>query len=75
MSRYKSPAIGGSPIFGRSTPTHGAGFGRRFVTFLFDCLDVYRQRRALEALDDRMLKDIGLTRCDVEAEVSRPVWR
>jgi hypothetical protein len=50
-------------------------FGRRLIAFLFDCIDIYRQRRALEALDDRMLKDIGLTRCDVEAEISRPVWR
>lgn len=75
MSRYKSPAIGGSPIFGRSTSTGSASFGRRLVAFVFDCIDVYRQRRALEALDDRMLKDIGLTRCDVEAEISRPIWR
>jgi len=75
MSRYKSPAIGGSPIFGRSTSTSRAGFGRRFIAFLFDCLEIYRQRRALGALDDRMLKDIGVSRCDVEAEVSRPFWR
>jgi len=75
MSRYKSPAIGGSPIFGRSRASEGLSFGRRLIAFLFDCIDVYRQRRALEALDERMLKDIGLTRCDVEAEVSRPIWR
>jgi uncharacterized protein YjiS (DUF1127 family) len=43
--------------------------------FLLDILDVYRQRRALGSLDERMLKDIGLTRCEVECEVSRPPWR
>jgi hypothetical protein len=75
MSRYKSPAIGGSPIFGRSRTSERLPLGRRFISFLFDCIDIYRQRRALEALDERMLKDIGLTRCDVEAEISRPVWR
>ncbi|MDY0870381.1 DUF1127 domain-containing protein [Dongia rigui] len=75
MSRYKSPTIGRSPIFGRSRSLERLSFGRRLIAFLFDCIDIYRQRRALEALDDRMLKDIGLTRCDVEAEVSRPVWR
>lgn len=75
MSRYKSPALGESPLFGRSTCTSSLPLGRRFIAFLFDCIDVYRQRRTLEALDDRMLKDIGLTRCDVEAEVSRPFWR
>ena len=34
-----------------------------------------RQRRLLARLDDRMLRDIGLTRLDVEREVSKPFWR
>ena len=34
---------------------------------------LYRQRRALESLDDRMLRDIGVTRADVEAEAKRPM--
>jgi uncharacterized protein YjiS (DUF1127 family) len=34
-----------------------------------------RQRRALGALDDRMLKDIGLTRADVTSECHNPFWR
>jgi uncharacterized protein YjiS (DUF1127 family) len=33
-----------------------------------------RQRRELQALDERMLKDIGLTRLDVEREVSKHFW-
>ena len=33
-----------------------------------------RQRRELQQLDDRMLKDIGLTRADVEREVNKPFW-
>lgn len=75
MSRYKSPSIGSDPIFGRPK-SHGEATALRLVvTFLFDCLENYRQRKALAALDDHMLKDIGLTRCDVEAEVSRPFWR
>ncbi|WP_374383843.1 DUF1127 domain-containing protein [Dongia sp.] len=75
MSRYKLPALSGPSLFGRPSSRAAVGLSRRIVTYLFDCLDVYRQRRALEALDDRLLKDIGLTRCDVEAEVSRPFWR
>lgn len=34
-----------------------------------------RQRRQLEALNDAMLKDIGLTRADVRMEAERPFWR
>lgn len=38
-------------------------------------MDLYRQRRALLKLDDRMLKDIGLSRLDVEREAEKPFWR
>jgi uncharacterized protein YjiS (DUF1127 family) len=34
-----------------------------------------RQRRALCALDDRTLKDIGLDRSDVWRESRKPWWR
>ncbi|HXV22906.1 MAG TPA: DUF1127 domain-containing protein [Alphaproteobacteria bacterium] len=34
-----------------------------------------RQRRALLQLDDALLKDIGLTRADVERECGKPFWR
>ncbi len=33
------------------------------------------QRHALDLLNDRMLKDIGLTRADVEWETRKPFWR
>lgn len=75
MSRYKLPAIGGAPSFGRSTFSGAAALSRLVVVRLLDYLELYRQRHALEALDDRMLKDIGITRCDVEREISRPFWR
>ncbi|WP_447592295.1 DUF1127 domain-containing protein [Aquipseudomonas campi] len=32
------------------------------------------QRRRLAALDERALKDIGLSRADVEQESRRPFW-
>jgi uncharacterized protein YjiS (DUF1127 family) len=34
-----------------------------------------RQRRHLSELSDHMLKDIGLSRADVEAEAAKPFWR
>jgi uncharacterized protein YjiS (DUF1127 family) len=34
-----------------------------------------RDRRALAALDERTLKDIGLSRCDISAEIARRRWR
>ena len=34
-----------------------------------------KQRRALARLDDRLLRDIGLSAADVEGEVSKPFWR
>jgi uncharacterized protein YjiS (DUF1127 family) len=38
-------------------------------------LERVHQRRHLAQLSDHMLKDIGLTRADVEAEMSKPFWR
>jgi len=37
--------------------------------------EVYRQRRALLALSDDMLKDIGINRSQADFEGSKPFWR
>ncbi len=34
----------------------------------------WRQRQALLALDDHLLKDIGITRVDVEREIGKSLW-
>jgi len=34
----------------------------------------YRSRRMLRALDRQSLSDIGLSRCDAEAEARKPFW-
>ncbi len=38
-------------------------------------LERTQQRRALQRLDDRLLKDIGLSRADVAGESGKPFWR
>jgi len=49
------------------------------VAAFFDRLaaaqDRRRQRHALARLDDRMLRDIGLSMSDVEVELAKPFWR
>ncbi|MDQ7249217.1 DUF1127 domain-containing protein [Dongia sedimenti] len=34
-----------------------------------------RQRRDLAALSDHSLRDIGLSRVDVQSEIAKPMWR
>jgi len=55
---------------------------RRTINRLSQVLEIvgcwyqrYRQRRQLLALDDQMLKDIGLTRATAQHEGNKPFWR
>jgi uncharacterized protein YjiS (DUF1127 family) len=50
----------------------------RLASMLRSCMiwsERSRQRRALLALDDRLLKDIGLSRTDVVHERMKPFWK
>lgn len=51
-----------------------APFRRFRRVSLLDVIDIYRQRRALDRLDDHALQDIGLTREEARAEARRPIW-
>ena len=46
----------------------------RAIELVLGWQEVARQRRALLKLDERLLKDIGITRADAEHEASRPFW-
>jgi uncharacterized protein YjiS (DUF1127 family) len=48
---------------------------RRFAAGLRLCRERRRQRLALARLGDHLLKDIGLTAADVDAECAKPFWR
>lgn len=45
-----------------------------FWAGLFDRILLARQRRRLASLDDHILRDIGLTREQAQAEAAEPVW-
>lgn len=49
--------------------------GNHFVMTLREWSRRNRERAELAALDDRMLKDIGLTRADAEFLGNKPFWR
>lgn len=45
------------------------------ATWVRESAERSRQRRALARLNDFDLRDIGLTRRDVEVETGKPFWR
>jgi uncharacterized protein YjiS (DUF1127 family) len=47
----------------------------QFVELALAGLERARQRRQLQSLNDHMLKDLGLSRADVEGEAGKPFWR
>lgn len=47
-----------------------AGLFRRILT----ALALHRSRARLADLPDHMLRDIGCTRAEAEAEAARPLW-
>jgi uncharacterized protein YjiS (DUF1127 family) len=52
---------------------HVAGTIRRPAILISRWLEQGAERRRLQSLDDHMLKDMGVSRCDVEREV-RTGW-
>jgi uncharacterized protein YjiS (DUF1127 family) len=46
-----------------------------FVDMVLGWLERARQRRALMALSDHMLRDIGLSRATAHGEAAKPFWR
>ncbi len=51
----------------------------RYLAALWETLFTWRkrasQRRQLASLEDRLLKDMGISRADAEREASKPFWR
>ena len=45
------------------------------VRMVLDWQERASERRHVSGLDDHLLKDVGLTRADVETEARKPFWR
>jgi uncharacterized protein YjiS (DUF1127 family) len=77
-------ALATSPLYGTaiSRRSHAEPIARRAATWLRRAdaairlwQDRSRGRRELLRLDDHVLRDIGITRLQAEAEASKPFWR
>jgi uncharacterized protein YjiS (DUF1127 family) len=47
----------------------------KVVETIFTWIERSRMRRRLLALDDRMLRDVGISRAEVHGEAQKPFWR
>ena len=75
MYRYNVNDKSGSYFVRPSRGMAGTGVVTRFFDHALVWLERVRQRRHLAELDDRLLRDIGLSRAEVEHEISRPFWK
>jgi uncharacterized protein YjiS (DUF1127 family) len=63
----------GAPALARGVRAPGAL--TRTLDRVDGWIERYRQRRQLLGLNDALLKDIGISRADVEREAAKPFWR
>ena len=69
--RRGSVAFQEQPVFGR----RAASWLRRVRDTIRLWQDRTRGRQQLRDLDDHVLRDIGITRLQADAEASKPFWR
>lgn len=66
----KGPALSGWAFVSRLARSAARG-----LDVLLEWQERASQRGHLASLEDHMLKDVGLSRADVEHETSKPFWR
>ena len=75
MPSYPRPVILDPVTAGPGRPTERLRAALSWVILtLLRWQELARQRRALGAMSDHMLKDLGLTRTDALREAGRPFW-
>ena len=71
-------SLGGSAGKNRRFRGNAGSKTGAWLVRLLDCLALWQQRadsrRHLAALDDRLLRDIGKGRGDIETEIRKPFW-
>lgn len=73
MYRYNTSEKSGSNFI---APSHGVtAVATRLSDLVITWFDRSRQRQHLAELDDRMLRDVGLSRAEVDNEVSQRFWQ
>ena len=70
----RSPAEGEVPVGGARIP-HPWTVAAWATGFYARCEERWRSRRALEMLDDRGLRDIGITRDQAHREINKAFWK
>lgn len=73
MAIARPPAY--HPTVADQTTATSHGWFTRLIRTLLEWRERARERRDLIAMDQRMLKDIGLTKVDAWREANKPVWR
>jgi uncharacterized protein YjiS (DUF1127 family) len=76
VAALTSPVQGmlGRPFYGDLPPLALRPRGRALAVLL-RWRERARQRRQLREMNDHLLRDIGITRAEAQAEAERPFWR
>nr|WP_236620547.1 DUF1127 domain-containing protein [uncultured Pseudomonas sp.] len=61
-------------MFHHAHEAPAAPLWKRALKRLLQWHELARQRRLLAGLSDEALKDIGLSRADIQEEIERPFW-
>jgi uncharacterized protein YjiS (DUF1127 family) len=75
MSAIRFEDVGGRNARARRSARSAGNAGSRLFGALRECRRRSQGRTRLATLDDRMLKDIGISRADAEFLANKPFWR